>query len=152
MDGFENLGLDHFSADFNRTKKYLPKDYNKGDEFTTASAINEHSQTVQSAEFKNVKAGIVALSATLALRKQIFLNNSMQMGYLGSLGSPNNEQEAYWIYVYFQGERRAKQYLKANKNYSYSKKAPSQMVHIQQLALERVAAWKYMQSKRIFTS
>lgn len=152
VDGFENLGLDHFSADFNRTKKHLPNDYNKGDEFTTSTAINEHNKTVQSAKFKNVEAGIQAFSATLALRKDIFFNHSRQLGYIKSVGNPSSEQEAFWIYVYFQGEGRAKKYLQSNKNYDYSNKAPSSMLQIQRLALERVAAWKYMQSKSIFTT
>jgi hypothetical protein len=152
VDGFGSLGLDHFGSDFNRTKKYLPDDYNKGDEFTQESAINEHGDTVQSAVFKNVKAGIQALSITLALRKQIFLSHSKLFGYIKSLGNPNNEQLAFWLYVYFQGEGRAKKCLELNKNYDYSQKAPSFMFQIQQLSLERLAAWKYLQSKRIFSS
>jgi hypothetical protein len=152
VDGFGSLGLDHFGSDFNRTKKYLPKDYNEGDEFTKDSAVNEHGNDVQTALFKNVKSGIQALSGTLALRKQIFLNHSRLFGYIKSFGNPNNEQLAFWLYVYFQGEGRAKKYLELNKNFDYSQKAPSYMIQIQHLSLERLAAWKYLQSKKIFSS
>jgi hypothetical protein len=151
IDGFEYLGLDHFGADFNRTKKYLPKGYNKGDEYEDSNAVNEHGQEVKSGKFKNVKSGLQALSATLALRKQLFYNNSKQFGYLKALGKPNSEQEAFWIYVYFQGEGRAKGYLKSNSGYDYMKKAPPFMQQVNRLARERVAAWRYLQSKKIFS-
>lgn len=67
IDGFEYLGLDHFGADFNRTKKYLPEDYNRGDDYEDSNAVNEHGLEVQSAGFKNVKSGIQALHIVCAL-------------------------------------------------------------------------------------
>jgi hypothetical protein len=152
IDGFDYLGVDHFAADFNRTKKYLPKDYNLGDEYNTVSRINEHGNTVQSASFKNLQAGLQALAATIALRKQLFLTHSKELGYIKDYGNPTKEQEAFWTYVYFQGEGRAKAYLKDNKGYNYLKAPPGLMNQIRTLALERVAAWKFLQSKKIFTS
>jgi hypothetical protein len=41
IDGYGALGVDHFASDFTRTRKYLPKDYNEGDEFFTREAENE---------------------------------------------------------------------------------------------------------------
>jgi hypothetical protein len=152
IDGFEYLGLDHFGADFNRTQKHLPKDYNRGDEYQDSKAINEHGQEVNSAKFKNVKSGIQALSATLALRKQLFYTHGRQFGYIKTLGKPDTEQEAFWIYVYFQGEGRAKRYLQSNSGFDFMKKAPNFMLQVNRLARERVAAWRYLQSKNIFTS
>jgi len=152
IDGFEYLGLDHFGADFSRTKKFLPKDYNRGDEYEDSTAINEHGKEVTSGKFKNVKSGIQALSATLALRMRLFYNNSKQLGYINKYGKPNSEQEAFWIYVYFQGEGRAKGYLQSNAGFDFMKKAPSYMQQVNRLARERVAAWKYLQSKKIFSS
>lgn len=152
IDGFEYLGLDHIGADYDRTKKHLPKDYNRGDEFEDSMAINEHGQEVKSAKFKNVKSGVQALSATLALRKQLFYTHSKQFSYIKTLGRPNTEQEAFWICVYFQGEGRAKRYLQSNSGFDFMKKAPPSMLQVNRLARERVAAWRYLQSKRIFTS
>jgi hypothetical protein len=62
------------------------------------------------------------------------------------------DQVACWIYVYFQGEDRAKKYMESNDGYDYSRAAPSNMAQIRKLALEHVAAWKYIQSKKIFSS
>lgn len=152
IDGFSYLGVDHFDADFNRTKKYLPKNFNIGDEYTATSNINEHGNTVQSGNFKNLKSGIQGLAATIALRKNVFLSHCKSLGYIKTDGKPNADQIAFWIYVYFQGEGRAKKYLESNGGYDYSKAAPSNMAQIRKLALERVAAWKYVQSKKIFTS
>lgn len=151
IDGFDYLGVDHFAADFNRTKKYLPKDYNLGDEYNVSSRINEHGNTVQSATFKNLKSGIQALAATISHRKRLFLSHCKEFGYIEKFKNPTQEQLAFWIYVYFQGEGRAKTYLKSNGGYDYFKASPGMMNQIRSLALERVAAWKFMQSKKIFT-
>lgn len=151
INGFDYLGVDHFDADFNRTKKYLPKNYNLGDEYTSSTHINEHGNAVQSGNFKNLKAGIQALAASIALRKNIFLSHCKSLNYIKNHGNPNVDQIAFWVYVYFQGEGRAKKYLESNGSYDYSKVAPSNMAQIRKLALERVAAWKYIQSKKIFS-
>ena len=152
INGFNNLGVDHFYADFARTKKFLPNDYNVGDEFSLSVNMNEQSNTVQSAEFKDLKSGVQALAATLALRKTTFLNHCTTLNYIKKLGNPSSDQIHFWIYVYFQGEGRAKKYLTANAGYDFSTTPPANMTQIRKLALERVAAWKYVQSKKLFSS
>ena len=51
VDGFDSLGLDHFDSDFFRVKRFLPNDFNRGDEFTGQTNTNEQFNTVQSAGF-----------------------------------------------------------------------------------------------------
>jgi hypothetical protein len=152
INGFDHLGVDHFYADFARTKKYLPIDYNAGDEFSLSVNMNEQLNTVQSAEFKDLKSGVQALAATLALRKTTFLNHCNTLNYIKNLGKPTTDQLHFWIYVYFQGEGRARKYLTSNAGYNFSAMPLSNMTQIRKLALERVAAWKYVQSKKLFSS
>ena len=123
-DPFFFLGVDHFYSDFSRTKKYLPKDYNLGDEFKASVHQNELFKFVQSAEFNNLKSGIQALAATIAVRKSAFLSHCNSLGYTTKFGSPNTDQTHFWIYVYFQGEGRAKKYLESNAGYDFSNAAP----------------------------
>ena len=148
IDGFNNLGVDHFSADFARTRKYLPNDFNEGDEFTTRRSVNEKMQVVSSAVFKNLKSGIQALGATLRLRRDGFRRDTAARRYR----TPTAEQEAFWMYVYFQGEGRATRYLTANGSHDYAKAAPAEMREVRRLALERAAAWKFIQSKKLFSA
>lgn len=151
INGFESLGLDHFNSDFTRVKRYLPKNFNRGDEFTGRTAINEKNHTVQSAGFKNATAGLQGLSATLAHRKKVFLQHCKDFGYIKKYGQPTPDQMAFWLYVYFQGEGRARSYLRSNVGYKYTKSPPSKMTQIKRLALERVASWRYVKSKRLFS-
>jgi len=151
IDGFNHLGVDHFTADFARTRKYLPKDYNEGDEFTMRQTRNEKNELVSSAVFKDLKSGIQALGATIRLRRDAFRSHGATLKY-AKPGQPTVEQEAFWIYVYFQGEGRAQKYLKANGGYDYAKASPIDMREVRRLSLERVAAWKFIQSKKIFSA
>jgi len=151
VDGFDSLGLDHFDSDFFRIKRFLPKDYNRGDEFTGHTAMNEQYHTVQTAGFKNAIAGIQGVSATLAHRKTRFLKNSEDLGYIKKYGQPTEDQLAFWLYVYYQGEGRARKYLQSNAGYMYTTPPPVNMTQIKRLALERVASWRYVQSKKLFS-
>jgi len=94
-----------------------------------------------------------ALGATLALRRDTFRRHARSLGK-ASLVPPTREQEAFWIYVYFQGEGRARRYLEKNGGYGYAAvpDASLRMGEIRRLALERVAAWKLIQQRRIFTA
>ncbi|MBL3658996.1 hypothetical protein JL102_23260, partial [Fulvivirga sp. 2943] len=57
---------------------------------------------------------------------------------------------AYWTYVYYQGEGNAARWLQANRGLDYNtNKAERGMVHT--LALERVATWRYVLTKGIFS-
>jgi hypothetical protein len=151
IDGYERLGVDHFTADFQRTKKYLPADFNEGDEFKLKTTNNELGNRVQSAIFKNLKSGIQALGATVRLRRDTFRRAALALGYTSKVPA-TPEQEAFWIYVYFQGEGRAASYLRSNGSLDYAKAAPVLMREVRKLALERAAAWKFIQSKALFSS
>lgn len=66
--------------------------------------------------------------------------------------SPDINQEFFWIYVYFQGEGRAKRYLQDNKDFDFSKRASSNMTAIRKLALERLATWRYIKTVNILST
>jgi hypothetical protein len=151
IDGFDHLGIDHFSSDFERTRRYLPKDFKEGKQFKASEAENEKLKIVRSAEFRDLASGIQALAATLRLRRDIFRQHWSSQG-TNVPGSVTGEREAFWIYVYFQGEGNGKEYLTLNKGVDYDRASPPQFGQVRQLALERVAAWKYMQSRGIFSS
>ncbi len=153
VSGFGALGLDHFSSDFNRVKKYLPSDFNKDDEFWVIKDINEKGEVVFSADFKNVESGILGLSATLKHREMLFLAHGrlLKDSEGNPLKAPDEDQKVFWTYVYFQGEGRALKYLNQNGDYDYSRNAPAQMKQIRQLSLERLAAWKYIQAQHLFS-
>lgn len=87
-----------------------------------------------------------AFGATLAHRKDLFINQGKNLVY----GTPSEDQLAYWIYVYYQGEGNAKRWLKSNESYDITKnKTERGQVHT--LATERVATWRYVQTKNIFS-
>lgn len=119
--------------------------------FTPDEAENEKLRIVRSAKFRDLASGVQALAATLRLRRDLFRQD--WQGLAGSVvGSVTPEQEAFWIYIYFQGEGNAKQYLTLNGNADYDVASPSRFSQVRRLALERVAAWKFMKSRGIFSS
>lgn len=149
IDGFNSLGVDDFSDDFPRVKKYLPKDYNRGDEYNTAKIKRNEwgKKEVNSATFKNLKSALQGYSAILAHRRDLFKKHAKELAY----GKFTEDQQAFWTYCYFQGEGRAKSYLINNKSFDYTKNAVSSMKAVKQKALERLATWRYIQTKNIFS-
>lgn len=149
MSGLIHFGLDDFGDDYSRIKKYLPSDYNKGDEFEDAVGSRPDDfgrKVVNTAFFKDLESGLEGFGAILVHRRDLFLKHAKEFGYK----SPNEDQTAYWNYCYFQGEGRAKRYLEDNKGLDYKIAAPVNMKEIKQLALERVATWRYVQMNKIF--
>ncbi|MGI9541780.1 MAG: hypothetical protein ACR2MX_00900, partial [Cyclobacteriaceae bacterium] len=162
VDGFVVLGVDDFGTEYNRYKKFLPTDFNKGTlvtdktgrhltkgdhEFGTYPTTNELGETVYPGFFRDLEASLRGFAATVAHRKSIFHRDAKALKY----ATPTADQEAYWIYVYYQGEGRAKRYLKSNGGFDYTKKPPSLMGQVRQLAMERLATWRYMQALKLFS-
>ncbi|WP_103070929.1 hypothetical protein [Aquimarina sediminis] len=155
LSGFDVLGTDDFGSEFFRYKKYLPKTYNEGAtladlstgaEFVQESRINELGKTTISGTFKDLESALWAFGATLAHRKDRFLKAAKDFGY----GTPTEDQLAYWTYVYYQGEGNARRWLKSNKGLDITtNKSERGQVNI--LATERVATWRYVQTKGIFS-
>ena len=157
INGFECLGTDDFGSDFMRYKPYLPNTFNEGDEFVRYNATNEHQNPVISADFKNLESGLLGVGAVIAQRKDKFLSDASSFGY----GKPNSDQLFFWTYVYYQGEGRAKAYLKDNQGFDFCKKAPTavvvgnkkyDMTSIRQKALERLATWRYIRTANILST
>lgn len=164
IDGFQVLGVDDFGTEYNRYKKFLPDDFNKGPlttdlagqrhltvgdhEFGTYPTTNERGETVYPGFFRNFEASLRGFAATVAHRKSIFHRDATALKY----STPSEDQQAYWIYVYYQGETRAKRYLNANGGHDFNKKASSNMGQIRRLALERLATWRYIQALKLFSN
>jgi len=152
IEGFYGLGLDFFSSDkeYPRFKKYLPSDFNEGDEFRPVIRRRKErygEERVPSAIFDNMENAMYGFGAVLKHRQELFLKLSRQLGFL----NPNEDEIAYWSYYYFQAEGDAKlsmidrDGLDIYKHSSTSRKS----IHIK--ALERVASWRYVQHYRIFS-
>ncbi|MDH7446805.1 hypothetical protein [Aquimarina sp. 2201CG14-23] len=155
LSGFNVLGTDDFGSEFPRYKKYLPKTYNEGKtkadfktgaEFIQEVRTNELGKKTISGIFKDLESALWAFGATLAHRQNLFLSHASSFAY----GTPTEDQQAYWTYVYYQGEGNAKRWLKANKGFDITTNKSSRgQVHI--LATERLATWRYVQTKKIFS-
>ncbi len=149
LSGLRVFGVDDFSDDFPRVKKYLPSDYNEGDEFYKIEGHRPQDfgrKKVNTAIFKDLESGLEGFGAILRHRRDIFLREAKQFGY----PTPTEDQIAYWNYCYYQGEGRARRYLEYNGGLDYTKPAPINMREIQQLALERLATWRYVQYYNLF--
>lgn len=119
ISGFDNLGLDLFSDEFNSVKKYLPKDYNAGDEFYSEKRVRDEAygvETVNTAMFKNLETGIDGLAAVYATRRDKVLDLGKKSGY----GEPTRDQLQFWSYYYFKGPVEAEMALKDAKGWDYS--------------------------------
>ncbi len=87
------------------------------------------------------------MTVVLSHRRALVLKHAAELGY----SAPTEDQEAFWIYVYYQGEGRGKSYMESNGDLNYDKNPPSKMRVIKRLAIERLATWRYMQTKKLFT-
>lgn len=156
INGFDVLGVDDFGSEYSRYKKHLPNTYNMsteknkfspGSEFYQEDRINELIKSTKSAIFKDLESALWAFGSTVAHRKELFIKHGKELGY----GSPTDDQTAYWIYVYFQGEGRAKRWLKSNGSYNITTKK-TERGQVNTLATERLATWRYVQSEKLFSS
>lgn len=146
--GLNDLGLDDFGDDFPRVKNFLPNDYNEGDEFFKAKGKRPKDfgrKIVNTASFKDLESGLEAFGAILKHRRELFLSHTKQL----NLGKPTEDQIAFWNYCYFQGEGRAKMYLK-QYGLDFSKTPPVNMKEVKELSLERLATWRYVQMNNLF--
>ncbi|MBC9795071.1 hypothetical protein [Sinomicrobium weinanense] len=156
IDGYQSLGVDDFSSDFPRVKKYLPEDYNEGDEYTSKQIVRNEwggETVVNSATFDGLKNALYGFGAILLHRRDRFLEHKREFKY----GIPTEDQSAFWTYVYFQGEGTGRKYLENNGDMDYTSAPPSNVARIggpdgiRYKALERLATWRYMKTKKIFS-
>lgn len=150
ISGFGMLGVDDFGSDYPRIKKYLPKDYNEGDEFEKIVKDRKGEwgrNKVTSAIFKDMESALEGFAAMVQLRRDLFIRDSRALGY----PTPNDDQKAFWTYVYYQGEGRANEYLKYNKGLDFTKASNSTMKDVRNKAIDRLATWRYIKEMNIFT-
>ncbi|MDY8138337.1 hypothetical protein [Aquimarina sp. 2201CG5-10] len=152
INGFQNLGLDFFSSpkELPRFKKYLPKDYNEGDEYTARSEVRDERygrETVPSADFKDLESAIYGFAAVIKHREELFIKHYKNYGY----SKPDEDQMAYWTYYYYQAEGDARRALKNRGEFDIFKNKSTSRSTIHVKALERVAAWRYVQHYNIFS-
>ncbi len=153
ISAFIVFGLDFFSSpkEFPRFKKYLPDDYNEGDEYTPHMAPRDErygKEIVPSAIFKNLESGVEGFGAVLAHRIELFNKQRKKLGY----STPTEDEKAYWHYAYYQAEGDANRALEANKGYSFLTHQAAASPEVHRLCLERVATWRYLLAFNIFTS
>ncbi len=165
INGFMGAGTDDFGSEFIRYKKYLPTDYNEGysdsdlrsgAEFRKKTEINEKGEKVVSAIFSNMESMIWACGATLAHRREIFFKAVKDFGY----PKPSEDELAYWNYVYYQGEGKARRWLEeaGGLNIFYRNTLNSKGYKITKhkrdandVALSNLASWRYLQTAKIFS-
>ena len=152
MSAFSILGLDFFGSpkEFPRIKKYLPSDYNEGDEYVSYNAErNERygKEEVPSAYFDGFQSAIEGFGAVLAHRIELFDKQRKKLGY----ALPTEDEKAYWYYAYFQGEGDANRALETNKDYSFLAHQAAASPEVHRLCLERVATWRYLLAFNIFS-
>ena len=153
ISAFGVLGLDFFGSpkEYPRFKKYLPIDYNEGDEFEVSIEIrNERygKEKVPSANFDGLISAIEGFGAVLAHRIELFELQRKKLGYV----SPTDDEKAYWYYAYFQAEGDANRALEANKGYGFLTHQAAASPEVHRLCLERVATWRYLLAFNIFSS
>ena len=117
VSGFFALGLDHFGEEVDGLKRggcgrnldepCLRSDFS---EFDIDNHVNEKSESVVSATFNNMEAGLEAqASRTLRSRDQ-FLYDARSLGI--NTGKMTNKDIAFWTYRYYNsGEKNGKVFL-----------------------------------------
>lgn len=164
--GYQLGGVDDFGFHFeDRYKKYLPKDFNEGNtradlkkdsEFIKVYQENERGESIITADFNNMESLIWACGATLAHRRDLFLKHATQLGY----ATPSEDEQAYWTYMYYQGEGRAYSKLKnnggldifkINSQSSVNRKITKDQRMPNDVALSNLASWRYLQEFKIFS-
>ncbi|PKV50742.1 hypothetical protein ATE84_2808 [Aquimarina sp. MAR_2010_214] len=152
ISGFQHLGLDFFSSprELPRFKKYLPTGYNEGDEYTAVMENRNERygvEQVPSANFKDLESAIYGFAAVIKHRQELFVKHYKQYGYT----NPDEDQIAYWTYYYYQAEGDARRALQSRGEFDIFKDKATSRLAIHVKALERVAAWRYVQHYDIFS-
>ncbi len=115
VNGFAYLGVDTFGsrAAALRAGGYIPQDFREGVDYEIVSNVNEHGQTVRSANFRNLEAGLTALQGMLAQSEDAVLAD------VRSIWGPNTrltpDQLRFWSYFDFNvGSGRRREFMRAH--------------------------------------
>lgn len=98
VDGWDDLGLDHFSSEIDILKAggFLRKDFN---EYSEYSEVNEKGENARTAKFNSMKEGLEALGARVAYAKWLFLKDAKSLGI--QTESLTGDEMNFWTYYYF---------------------------------------------------
>jgi len=165
MNGFMLAGTDDFGSEYSRYQKYLPSDFNVGSseaeldtgaEFAVITEENEWGKETLSAKFNNLESMIYGFGATLSHRRDLFKQHAKELGHT----QISEDELAYWTYMYYQGEGRARRVLSAAKsldiygrngcwpddcNVTAENRDPNDV------SLSNLASWRYLQTFNLFS-
>ena len=103
VSGFGQLGVDTFGSEVARLKarRLLPADFNEGPHYVVSEELNERSERVTSAEFSDLKTGLVALRAMLADMQLRFLDDVESTLGPAAKEKLTRDHVDYFTYLYF---------------------------------------------------
>ncbi len=117
VSGFSDLGTDTFAtaaADLKR-RGFLPEWFQEGRDYTVTSHVNEKGENVQSADFPDLKRGLIALRAMLADCRSRFQRDARAVLGASAASRLTQDQLDSYTYVYFNaGAGFGRKHLQAN--------------------------------------
>ena len=116
VSGFGELGVDTFASSAEALKRsgLLPTWFKEGVDYTVNEATNEKNQVVRSADFPDLKRGLIALRAMLADSRGHFLADARAVLGPQKAAKLTRDQVDYFTYVYFHaGAGFGKKHLQA---------------------------------------
>lgn len=158
VSGFGEIGVDTFATAAEGLKRsgLLPAWFQEGRDYTVQVQTNEKGETVRSADFPDLKRGLIALRAMLADSRAHFLSDAKTA--LGPVAASRltQDQVDYFTYVYFNagagfGKRHLQsQGLVAVKKWQGPPPPDNRVARFN--ALQRLSTLQLMDSLQLFPS
>jgi hypothetical protein len=156
VSGFGMLGTDTFAsaADGLKRSGLLPAWFQEGRDYTVDTQTNEKGEAVRSANFPDLKRGLIALRAMLADSRQHFLNDAKTVLGPTKAAHLTQDQVDYFTYVYFNagagfGKRHLQsQGLAAVKKWEGTPPPDNRIARFN--ALQRLSTQQLMDSLQLF--
>ena len=156
VSGFSDLGTDTFAtaaADLKR-RGFLPEWFQEGRDYTVTSHVNEKGENVQSADFPDLKRGLIALRAMLADCRSRFQRDARAVLGASAASRLTQDQLDYYTYVYFNaGAGFGRKHLQANGLGAVAKwdaPPPADNRIARYNAIQRLSTQKLMDSLGLF--
>ena len=156
ISGFGELGTDTFATAAEGLKRsgLLPAWFQEGRDYTLDTQTNEKGEAVRSANFPDLKRGLIALRAMLADSRQHFLNDAKTVLGPTKAAHLTQDQVDYFTYVYFNagagfGKRHLQsQGLAAVKKWEGAAPPDNRIARFN--ALQRLSTQQLMDSLQLF--
>lgn len=103
VSGFVELGVDTFATSAAGLKKsgLLPAWFKEGVDYTVTESVNEKNENVKSADFPDLRRGLIALRAMLGDSRARFLSDAKTVLGPAKAAKLTQDQIDYFTYVYF---------------------------------------------------